>query len=110
MYQSVSFFVAKFSLVFHMFNVNRRSLSENETYVKLQDMLGNWRISASDPGESLSVFISVQHPDFGDYFTATLKSKRIPAFWVVDHDLFFWLIPHKVAVWIYWHVSELCQR
>ncbi|WCJ27417.1 hypothetical protein M5689_009163 [Euphorbia peplus] len=71
------------------------------------DMLGNWKIKASDPRESLSVFIYVEHPDFGDYFTATLKAKMIPASLVSDHDLFFWLMPHKVAVWIYWHALKL---
>ena len=68
-------------------------------------MLGNWSIRANAPGENLLVAISVQHPELGDYFLATLKAKRISPASVHDHALFFWLMPHKVALWIYWHVS-----
>lgn len=70
-------------------------------------MLGNWRIRANAPGDSLSVFISVQHPELGDYFVATLKAKRISLSLGSDHGLFFWLMPHKVAFWIYWQVSGI---
>lgn len=68
-------------------------------------MLGNWNIKASDPGENLTISISVQHPELGNYFTATLKAKRFCPSSESDHAFFFWLMPHKVAVWIYWHVS-----
>lgn len=68
-------------------------------------MYGNWSIKASVPGDNLSVAISVQHPTLGDYFTATLRAKKVSSSSVSDHSLFFWLMPHKVAVWIYWHVS-----
>ncbi|KAG8634688.1 uncharacterized protein LOC110604557 [Manihot esculenta] len=71
------------------------------------DMLGNWRIRANAPGDSLSVFISVQHPELGDYFVATLKAKRISLSLGSDHGLFFWLMPHKVAFWIYWQALQL---
>jgi DUF1365 family protein len=70
-------------------------------------MLGTWRIRANAPGENLYVAISVQHPKLGDYFTATLKAKRVPSSLVSDHAMFFWLMPHMVAVWIYWHVSGI---
>ena len=70
-------------------------------------MLGNWSIKASAPDDTLFVSISVQHPDLGNYFTATLKANRVPLSLVSDHALFFWLMPHKVAVWIYWHVSKV---
>uniref|UniRef100_A0A6M2EG09 DUF1365 domain-containing protein n=1 Tax=Populus davidiana TaxID=266767 RepID=A0A6M2EG09_9ROSI len=69
------------------------------------DMLGNWNIKANDPTDSLSVFISVQHPELGDYFVASLKAKRLSS--VSDHAMFFWLMPHKVALWIYWHALKL---
>ncbi|KAF9672536.1 hypothetical protein SADUNF_Sadunf11G0052400 [Salix dunnii] len=69
------------------------------------DMLGNWNIKANDPKESLSVFISVQHPELGDYFVASLKANII--FTVSDHAMFFWLMPHKVALWIYWQALKL---
>lgn len=69
------------------------------------DMRGNWNIKANDPTDSLSVFISVQHPELGDYFVASLKAKRLSS--VSDHAMFFWLMPHKVALWIYWHALKL---
>jgi len=68
-------------------------------------MLGSWNIKASDPGENLSISISVHHPEFGNYFTASLKAKKLCSTSALDHAVFFWLMPHKVAVWIYWHVS-----
>lgn len=70
-------------------------------------MLGNWSIRANAPDDTLFVSISVQHPELGNYFTATLKAKRVSSSLVSDHALFFWLMPHKVAVWIYWHVSKV---
>ncbi|KAM5587650.1 hypothetical protein ABKV19_006201 [Rosa sericea] len=72
-----------------------------------EDMFGNWSIRANAPDNTLFVSISVQHPDLGNYFTATLKAKRVPSSLVSDHALFFWLMPHKVAVWIYWHAFKL---
>ncbi|XP_050370374.1 uncharacterized protein LOC126788427 [Argentina anserina] len=71
------------------------------------DMIGNWNIRTNAPDDTLFVSISVQHPDLGNYFTATLKAKRVPSSLVSDHALFFWLMPHKVAVWIYWHAFKL---
>ncbi|KAG2688992.1 hypothetical protein I3843_09G117700 [Carya illinoinensis] len=71
------------------------------------DMLGTWKIRANAPGDNLYVSISVQHPKLGDYFTATLKAKRVPLSLVSDHAMFFWLMPHRVAVWIYWHALKL---
>ena len=68
-------------------------------------MLGNWTIKANAPGDNLYVAISVQHPKLGNYFTATLKAKRVSSSTLSNHATFFWLMPHKVALWIYWHVS-----
>ncbi|XP_052291497.1 uncharacterized protein LOC102609914 isoform X2 [Citrus sinensis] len=71
------------------------------------DMHGNWSIRANAPGENLLVEISVQHPELGDYFVATLKAKRVSSQLMSDQDMFFWLMPHKVAFWIYWHALKL---
>lgn len=71
------------------------------------DMLGSWNVKASDPGENLSISISVHHPEFGNYFTASLKAKRLCSTSASDQAVFFWLMPHKVAVWIYWHAIKL---
>lgn len=70
-------------------------------------MLGNWTIKTKAPGDNLSVAISIQHPELGNYFTATLNAKKVSSTLVSDHALFFWLMPHRVAVWIYWHVSGI---
>ncbi|KAL7089376.1 hypothetical protein ACP275_13G184100 [Erythranthe tilingii] len=71
------------------------------------DMRGNWRMKANEPAENLHVVISVQHPELGNYFTATLIAKRVTSLTPVDHSRFFWLMPHKVALWIYWHALKL---
>ena len=40
------------------------------------DMLGDWDISASSPGDELSLAVSVvAHPVFGDYFHASYRAK-----------------------------------
>ncbi|KAK1309169.1 hypothetical protein QJS10_CPA09g00644 [Acorus calamus] len=72
------------------------------------DMLGNWSIHANPPGENLFLMISSQHPTFGNYFTATLKAKRVGSTSSSLHsEIFFWLMPHKVAFWIYWQAVKL---
>ncbi|CAN7033989.1 hypothetical protein IGI04_031884 [Brassica rapa subsp. trilocularis] len=71
------------------------------------DMLGNWKIRANEPGHELSVSIESQHPHHGNYFSATLRAKRIDQTRVSDPAVFFWLMPHKVAIWIYWHALKL---
>ncbi|XP_058201042.1 uncharacterized protein LOC131315847 isoform X2 [Rhododendron vialii] len=71
-----------------------------------EDMLGNWKIRANAPGDSLFISISVHHPKLGEYFTATLTAERISSV-AADSALFFWLMPHRVAVWIYWHALKL---
>ncbi|KAL2341120.1 hypothetical protein Fmac_009060 [Flemingia macrophylla] len=71
------------------------------------DMLGSWDIKANDPGDNLTISISVHHPKHGNYFIASLKAKRLCSSTESDHAFFFWLMPHKVAVWIYWHAVKL---
>ncbi|XP_022886167.1 uncharacterized protein LOC111402234 [Olea europaea var. sylvestris] len=71
------------------------------------DMLGNWHMQTNDPGDNLRVVISVQHPELGNYFTASLTAKRVTSLKAGDHAQFFWLMPHKVALWIYWNALKL---
>ncbi|CAI9108933.1 OLC1v1008643C1 [Oldenlandia corymbosa var. corymbosa] len=71
------------------------------------DMLGSWSIKANAPEDNLWVAISVQHPELGNYFTATLRVKRTSIQIARDPALFFWLMPHRVAIWIYWHAFRL---
>ncbi|XVE88397.1 hypothetical protein DITRI_Ditri19aG0066700 [Diplodiscus trichospermus] len=88
-----------------VFDPNSDLLAKPLHVSPFMDMLGNWSVRVNDPGENLMVAISVQHPELGNYFMATLKAKRISQESVHDYALFFWLMPHKVALWIYWHVS-----
>ncbi|KAJ4977190.1 hypothetical protein NE237_002296 [Protea cynaroides] len=69
------------------------------------DMLGNWKMKVTAPGEHLFLAISVEHPELGDYFTATLTAKRVSS--TSSVTIFFWLMPQKVAVWIYWQALKL---
>lgn len=69
--------------------------------------MGNWTVKTNEPADNLHVIISVQHPELGNYFTASLTAKRVTSLTSEDHSGFFWLMPHKVALWIYWHVSTL---
>lgn len=71
-------------------------------------MLGKWSLKTNEPADNLHVVISVQHPELGSYFTASLTAKKVASSTSDDdHSWFFWLMPHKVALWIYWHVSYL---
>ncbi|OMO70310.1 hypothetical protein CCACVL1_18997 [Corchorus capsularis] len=90
-----------------VFNPNSDLVAKPLHVSPFMDMLGNWSLRVNDPGDSLLVTISVQHPELGDYFLATLKAKRKPLASAHDYALFFWLMPHKVAVWIYWHALKL---
>ncbi|MCI35142.1 hypothetical protein A2U01_0056363, partial [Trifolium medium] len=69
------------------------------------DMLGNWSIKAGEPGENLNISVSVHHPELGNYFTATLKAKKLcsSSTSMLDHAVFFWLMPHKIVVGMYWN-------
>ncbi|XP_022926108.1 uncharacterized protein LOC111433320 [Cucurbita moschata] len=93
--------------VIFVFNPNSDLIAKPLHVSPFMDMLGNWSIKASAPGEYLSVAISVQHPELGDYFTATLKVKRVSPSFGSSHSMFFYLMPHKVAIWIYWHAFKL---
>jgi hypothetical protein len=68
----------------------------------MQDMKGVWQMQAAAPGHELLLRIGVQHPEYGTYFQAILKAKRVVG--VGDPEAFTWLMPHKVAFWIYWQV------
>lgn len=69
--------------------------------------MGNWSLRTNEPADNLHIVILVQHPELGNYFTASLTAKRVASSDLEDHSWFFWLMPHKVALWIYWHVSAL---
>ncbi|GAA0163816.1 hypothetical protein LIER_19593 [Lithospermum erythrorhizon] len=93
--------------VVFLFDPNSDTVAKPLHVSPFMDMHGNWRIKANAPGDSLAIEISVQHPELGDYFTATLMAKKVSSLMVGDHALFFWLMPHKVALWIYWHALKL---
>lgn len=74
----------------------------------LQDMRSTWILRATDPGDTLSLSVSCDHPEMGSFFDATLRASRItpPA----SSERWAFLMPHKVAVWIYWHAAVLVWR
>ncbi|KAL1288885.1 hypothetical protein HN51_057346 [Arachis hypogaea] len=90
-----------------IFNPHSDLVAKSLHVSPFMDMLGSWNIKANDPGENLNISISVHHPELGNYFTASLKAKRLSSSSESDHAIFFWLMPHKVAVWIYWHAIKL---
>ncbi|KAI0497556.1 hypothetical protein KFK09_020787 [Dendrobium nobile] len=72
------------------------------------DMIGNWKIHASEPGDNIFISISVQHPTLGNYFIATLSAKRVHSSTTsLNMEKYFWLMPHKVAALIYWQAVKL---
>lgn len=77
-----------------------KSLITEMAYV--QDMEGVWQMQAAAPGHELLLRIGVQHREYGTYFQAILKAKRVVG--VRDPEAYTWLMPHKVAFWIYWQV------
>lgn len=93
--------------VLFLFDPNSDLVAKPLHVSPFMDMLGNWSIKASVPGANLSVVISVQHPELGNYFTASVTAKRVPSQIAGDQAWFFWLMPHKVALWIYWHALKL---
>ncbi|KAG9439339.1 hypothetical protein H6P81_019504 [Aristolochia fimbriata] len=75
------------------------------------DMHGKWKMHANTPGEDLLLDISVQHPDLGNYFVASLKAKKVCHLQTHSLALFFWFMPQKVALWIYWQALKLwCKK
>ncbi|RWR88806.1 DUF1365 domain-containing protein [Cinnamomum micranthum f. kanehirae] len=90
-----------------VFNPDSDSVAKPLHVSPFMDMLGNWRMRASAPGEDLFLEISIQHPVLGNYFTATLEANRVCSSWAYNPALFFWLMPHKVALWIYWQALKL---
>ncbi|KAL8227792.1 hypothetical protein R6Q57_015376 [Mikania cordata] len=89
-----------------LFNPNLDVVAKPLHVSPFMDMLGNWSLKTSVPGDNLLVKISVNHPKLGDYFTASLIASRISSS-SIQHAVFFWLMPHKVAIWIYWHALKL---
>jgi DUF1365 family protein len=74
------------------------------------DMLGEWYISSTTPGEDVTLRVNVMnHPTYGDYFFASFKAKlddgkyrrcrneRAGVVNLLKHGC----TPHKVAYWIY---------
>ncbi|PIN04063.1 hypothetical protein CDL12_23410 [Handroanthus impetiginosus] len=90
-----------------LFNPNSDLVAKPLHVSPFMDMLGNWSMKTNEPAENLHVVISVQHPELGNYFTASLTAKKVSSLTSGDHSGFFWLMPHKVALWIYWHALKL---
>ena len=67
----------------------------------LQDMRSAWSLRASDPGVSLEVHVSCQHPELGHFFDASLRATRLPpaqrAAASARSERWAWLVPHQAA-------------
>ncbi|CAN8290680.1 unnamed protein product [Cochlearia groenlandica] len=87
-----------------VFDPERDTVAKSLQVSPFMDMLGNWTIRANEPGDDLFVSIESRHPHLGNFFSATLRAKKVI---VSDPAVFFWLMPHKVAIWIYWHALKL---
>ncbi len=88
-----------------LFNPGMDQVAKSLYVSPFMDMKGVWVMQATAPGQELLLQISVQHPDYGLYFRAILKAKRVDG--VHDPELFTWLMPHKVSFWIYWQALLL---
>ena len=42
----------------------------------LMDMQGVWHLKTSSPTDAFSLSVAVNHPEYGDFFTAVLTLKR----------------------------------
>ncbi|KAI3470196.1 hypothetical protein Pfo_026859 [Paulownia fortunei] len=92
-----------------VFNPSSDLVPKSEYISPFMDMLGNWRLKVNEPGENMYAIVSVQHPKFGNYFTASLTAKRVITSSIMSDDLeaFFWLLPHKVSITAYWNALKL---
>eukprot|EP00252_Welwitschia_mirabilis_P005063 TRINITY_DN1547_c0_g1_i3.p1 TRINITY_DN1547_c0_g1~~TRINITY_DN1547_c0_g1_i3.p1 ORF type:complete len:293 (+),score=42.87 TRINITY_DN1547_c0_g1_i3:74-952(+) len=92
--------------VLFLFNPNSDMVAKPLHVSPFMDMLGVWKIKATVPGTSLFLTIQLQHPEYGDYFSAVLKANKLEKA-PLNTELLYWLMPHKVAVWIYWQAFKL---
>ncbi|KAG6419341.1 hypothetical protein SASPL_121561 [Salvia splendens] len=90
-----------------LFNPNSDLVAKPLHVSPFMDMMGKWSLRTNDPADNLHIVISVQHPELGNYFTASLTAKRVASSASDNRSWFFWLMPHKVALWIYWHALKL---
>ncbi|GFP85245.1 hypothetical protein PHJA_000668200 [Phtheirospermum japonicum] len=93
-----------------VFNPGSDTVPKSEYISPFMDMLGNWRLKMNEPGESLCLIISVQHPKLGNHFTATYTATRVNIssnMYSDDFEAFFWLMPHKVSITAYWNALKL---
>ena len=71
-------------------------------------MLGAWKMKTRVPGRTIAITITVQHPEFGNFFTASLNASRIEGL-QTSVEKFFWFMPHKTALGIYWQVNQIAS-
>lgn len=69
-------------------------------------MSGVWKMKACVPEQTITIKITVQHPEHGNYFTASLCANRVECS-QTSIERFFWFMPHKTALGIYWQVRVL---
>eukprot|EP00250_Pteridium_aquilinum_P024569 c2925_g1_i1 orf=81-1100(+) len=89
-----------------LFDPNGDTVAKPLHVSPFMDMLGFWRMKACVPEQNITIKISVQHPEHGNYFTASLCANRVECS-QTSFEGFFWLMPHKTAVGIYWQALLL---
>jgi DUF1365 family protein len=67
-------------------------------------MSGEWMMKTRVPGKTIGIAITVKHPEFGNFFVASLSATRVEGI-QTSVEKFFWLMPHKTALGIYWQVT-----
>eukprot|EP01025_Chloroclados_australasicus_P002819 TRINITY_DN10644_c0_g1_i1.p1 TRINITY_DN10644_c0_g1~~TRINITY_DN10644_c0_g1_i1.p1 ORF type:complete len:286 (+),score=16.48 TRINITY_DN10644_c0_g1_i1:70-927(+) len=79
------------------------------------DMNAEWILKASDPGETLSLQVLVDHKQMGRYFDASLVAKRSSNSQTNENAGLFTFLrygyePFRVAFWIYWQAIILVRK
>lgn len=89
-----------------LFDPNGDSVAKPLHVSPFMDMSGVWKMKACVPEQTIMIKITVQHPEHGNYFTASLCANRVECS-QTSIERFFWLMPHKTALGIYWQALLL---
>lgn len=84
----------------------------------LMDMKSTWTVKAPPPtGSKIFLSVAATHPEYGDYFLATLDAKRDTTAPQLPNEvasvgtlLQFGFQPQRVAAWIYWQAVVLLWK
>lgn len=89
-----------------LFDPNGDAVAKPLHVSPFMDMSGVWRMKACVPDRTITIRIDVEHPEHGNYFSASLYATRVEGL-ETSSEGFFWLMPHKTALGIYWQALLL---